>query len=157
MGFTIDIPSIPKVSIDGITFEADQDVVLTFTGIELSNDFSTTKKSIILTNGAFSANVHHYVLTGSIGGFILAGDGTMDLNLGDKIINEVSYTSTSADSFCAVEGSVDIAITTHTANLTITGMDDPTEKTFEDFVNTNGPTLGSLVSGLIKSNYGEQI
>merc|ERR1711942_13979 len=79
--FTIDIPSIPKQTIDGVTFEADKDVVLTFTGIELTNNFDTTDKSIVLTNGAFEANLTHYVTTGKISSFNLAGDGTIDLKL----------------------------------------------------------------------------
>merc|ERR1711942_457275 len=132
--FTIDIPSIPKQTIDGVTFEADKDVVLTFTGIELTNNFDTTEKSIVLTNGSFEANVHHYVTSGSVAGFDISGDGTIDLKLGGKIINKVGYTFATADSFCAVEDDV----TTHTADLEITGMkDQSTAEAFESFVKSN--------------------
>merc|ERR1711915_340634 len=117
----------------------------TFTGIELTNNFDTVDKSIVLT-------------TGSISGFNLEGDGTIDLKLGGKIINKVGYTSTSADSFCAVDGSVSIAITTHTASLEITGMkDQATADLFEKFIAGNQATLGDLVSGLIMKNYGDDI
>merc|ERR1712168_1153374 len=142
--FTVDIPSIPKQTIDGVTFEAPSDVILTFTGIELTNNFDTTDKSIVLTNGAFEANLTHYITTGSVSGFNLEGDGTIDLKLGGKIINKVGYTSTSAESFCAVAGSVSIDITTHTASLEITGMKDQA-------------TAGQLVSQLIMKNYGDDI
>merc|ERR1711920_1151387 len=143
--FTIDIPSIPKVTIDGVTFEADKDVVLTFTGIQLTNNFDTTDKSIVLTNGAFEANVHHYVTSGSFAGFDLTGDGTMDLKLGGNIINKVGYTSATADSFCAIEDTVTIDITTHTAEL------------FENFVKSNQDQLGHLISNAIMTNYGDDI
>merc|ERR1712121_102215 len=97
--FTVDIPSIPKQTIDGVTFEAPSDVILTFTGIELTNNFDTTDKSIVLTNGAFEANLTHYITTGSVSGFNPAGDGTIDLKLGGKIINKVGYASTTAEMF----------------------------------------------------------
>merc|ERR1711862_672045 len=147
--FTIDIPSIPKQTIGGVTFEADKDVVLTFTGIELTNNFDTTEKSIVLTNGAFEANVHHYVTSGSVAGFDISGDGTIDLKLGGKIINKVGYTSATADSFCAVEDTV---------TIDITGMkDQSTAEAFESFVKSNQAQLGKLISNTIMENYGEDI
>merc|ERR1712228_237781 len=143
--FTIDNPSIPKVTIDGVTFEADKDVVLTFTGIQLTNNFDTTDKSIVLTNG-------------SVAGFDVTGDGTMDLKLGGNIINKVGYTSATADSFCAIEDTVTIDITTHTADLVITGFkDESTAELFENFVKSNQDQLGHLISNAIMTNYGDDI
>merc|ERR1711915_1106917 len=102
--FTIDIPSIPKQTIAGVTFEADKDVVLTFTGIELTNNFATT------------------------------------------------------DTFCAIEDTVTIDITTHTADLVITGFkDESTAELFENFVKSNQDQLGHLISNAIMTNYGDDI
>merc|ERR1719481_940952 len=64
--FTVDIPSIPKLSFDGVTFEAPSDVILTFDGIQLTNNFGTTDKNIVLTNSALEANLTHYVTTGTM-------------------------------------------------------------------------------------------
>merc|ERR1711862_100418 len=155
--FSITIPENPKTTIAGITFQADKGVVLMFTGIKLATSFDTTEKSITLTNGEFEAKVNHYVTRGDVQGLDISGDGTIDLDLGGNVINEISYTSTSADSFCAVAGSVKLAITTHTAKLDITGMKDSSvEQLFETF-DSNQATLGGLVSNLIMTNYGDQI
>merc|ERR1711875_29647 len=147
--FSITIPEIPKTTIAGITFQADKGVVLTFTGIKLATSFDTTEKSITLTNGEFEAKVNHYVTSGDVQGLDISGDGTIVLDLGGNVINEISYTSTSADSFCAVAGS---------AKLDITGMKDSSvEQLFETFIDSNQATLGGLVSNLIMTNYGDQI
>merc|ERR1719452_70755 len=68
----------------------------------------------------------------------------MDLALTEHIINQVSYTSTAADSFCAVDGSVKVFFQTHAAKLDITGMKD--EQLLNRFILHSGDVELSSVS-----------
>merc|ERR1719318_1821123 len=154
----VPVPTIPQVTIDGVTFEATMPTILTFTGISLSNNFDTVDKSIVLTNGAFEADLKHYITRGSVLGLDISGAGTIDLKLGGNIVNTVSYKSTSAESFCPVENTFNVDIVTHTASVAITGMKDPSVAAIiEAYVSENAADLGSQISGLIMSSYGADI
>merc|ERR1719154_185632 len=75
----------------------------------------------------------------------------MDLALTEHIINQVSYTSTAADSFCAVDGSVKVFFQTHAAKLDITGMkDESVQQLFMSYVNSTAADSFRAVDGSVK-------
>merc|ERR1719435_172378 len=121
-------------------------------------NLATTIKYVSIDNTAFGIKVGHYKLAGKVASFDISGDGTMDLELTDHIINQASYTSTAADSFCAVPGSVKVFFQTHAAKLAITGMKDQSvENLLMSYVNSNGASLGTTIGDLINTNYGADI
>merc|ERR1712215_576115 len=134
------IPYLPEITIKGVTVKLDGNI------------------SIDLTDKSFTLSVGHYKVDGSVAGMDISGDGTILFQLSDTPSNKVSYPSKSADSFCAVDGSVKLAFETHTAAVTITGMKDATVAALiTNFVKENQAKLGSLVSNLINTNYGADI
>merc|ERR1712168_1485559 len=141
------IPYLPEITIKGVTVKLDGNISIALTDPDFHYDFKTTAKSVELTDKSFTLSVGHY-----------KGDGTILFQLSDTTSNKVSYTSKSADSFCAVDGSVKLAFETHTAAVTITGMKDATVAALiTNFVKENQATLGDTVSNLINTNYGADI
>jgi len=154
---SVTIPKIDEVTFQGITFSAE-DITITLTSPSFSVDYSTTNKYVSIDNTAFGIKVGHYKLAGEVASFDISGDGTMDLELTEHIINQASYTSTAADSFCAVDGSVKVFFQTHAAKLDITGMkDESVEQLFMSYVNSNGATIGTTIGTLINTKYGGDI
>merc|ERR1712183_262672 len=144
------IPYLPEITIKGVTVKLDGNISIALTDPDFHYDFKTTAKSVELTDKSFTLSVGHYKVDGSVAGMDISGDGT--------ILFQLSYTSKSADSFCAVDGSVKLAFETHTAAVTITGMKDATVAALiTNFVKENQAKLGSLVSNLINTNYGADI
>merc|ERR1712168_1132285 len=141
------IPYLPEITIKGVTVKLDGNISIALTDPDFHYDFKTTAKSVELTDKSFTLSVGHYKV-----------DGSVLFQLSDTTSNKVSYTSKSADSFCAVDGSVKLAFETHTAAVTITGMKDATVAALiTNFVKENQATLGDTVSNLINTNYGADI
>merc|ERR1712168_1116050 len=101
------IPYLPEITIKGVTVKLDGNISIALTDPDFHYDFKTTDKS-------FTLSVGHYKVDGSVAGMDISGDGTILFQLSDTTSNKVSYPSKSADSFCAVDGSVKLAFETHT-------------------------------------------
>merc|ERR1711887_249319 len=152
------IPYIPDFTIKGVSVSLGGNISIALTDPDFMYDFKTTAKSVELTDKSFTLSEGHYKIAGNVAGLDISGDGSILFQLSDTTSNKVSYTSKSADSFCAVDGSVKLAFKTNTASVTITGMKDATVAALiTNFVKENQATLGSLVSNLINTNYGADI
>merc|ERR1712055_86111 len=152
------IPYLPEITIKGVTVKLDGNISIALTDPDFKYDFKTTAKDVELTDKSFTLSVGHYKTVGSVAGMDISGDGSILFQLSDTTSNKVSYTSKSADSFCAVDGTVKLAFETHTASVTITGMKDATVAALiTNFVKENQATLGDTVSNLINTNYGADI
>merc|ERR1711970_1220909 len=144
------IPYIPDFTIKGVSVSLGGNISIALTDPDFMYDFKTTAKSVELTDKSFTLSVGHYKIAGNVAGLDISGDGS--------ILFQLSYTTKSADSFCAVDGSVKLAFMTHTASVTITGMKDATVAALiTNFVKENQATLGDTVSNLINTNYGADI
>merc|ERR1711973_1023559 len=152
------IPYVPTETISGVTVTLSDNITHTFSEPTLTYDLQTTAKTATLKTTMSGIWVGHYKTHGTVEGMNLGGEGDISFVLSGGESITLSYTSTSADSWCAVPGSWKVGMSTTKADLVITGMEDSTvHDLITGFVASNQATLGSTVADLINTNYGADI
>jgi len=148
------IAYLPTFTVSGVTLDLNG-ISWTFTNPGFHKDFTTVDKSVTLDEDVSTVTIGHYKSSGTISGLDLSGDGKIQLVLSDKTSHTATYKSTAADTFCPVDDSLVISFTTHTADLTITGMtDDSVQELIVNFVKDNQASLGDTVAQVLNEKLG---